>query len=367
MLKEEIPMCVTIKICLLAFLLSILPPVLFSGTAAIAQTAAEKLYAQLSKLPEKERNEKIISGAKKEGEINLISSLRGKLARDHIALFRARYSFLKVNMSEMGSQDAAERLFAEETAGRHLTDVIGLGVPDMAELISRDIAANYPTPANRRILKQYRKFIDPQNRWTTWSQSEHGIVYNTNLIKDPPKSYQELCDPKYKGKMSFEPMETRFLVGLYYLFNENLEKVGSWLECIGKNKPIIQRGHTARLQLMLSGDHAISPDQYLYNGSLMRHKNPKVPFAADYLTPVMVYAQANVINKNTPHPYSAALFADWALSAESQHYMAGHYRGPVADKHPYFPDNVKLVPFNFVNNEIVDKLQNLWSEYVGKR
>jgi iron(III) transport system substrate-binding protein len=263
-------------------------------------------------------------------------------------------------MSEMGSQDAAGRLFAEETAGRHLTDVVGIAIPDASDLFSKDLAANYPTPATKRILPQYRKFIDLQNRWTPWSQSEHGIAYNTNLVKNPPKTEMDLCDPRFKGKMSFDPLEVRFLVGMYEIFGENLDKVQTWLTCIAKNKPIIQRGHTARLRLMLSGDHAISPDQYFYYGTLMKKKNPSVSFGADYQTPVMVMAQSMVINKNAQHPYAAALYADWALTDESQKYMAAHYRGPLAAKHPYFPDDVKLVPYNFVSNDIVDKLQTMW-------
>ena len=267
-------------------------------------------------------------------------------------------------MSEMGSQDAAERLFAEEAAGRHLTDIIGLGVPDMAELLSRDVAANYPTPATKRLLPQYRKFIDPKNRWVPWSQSEHGIAYNTNLVKNPPKTYMDLCDPRFKGQMSFDPLEVRFLVGMYEIFDRSFDKLQKWLSCIAANKPIVQRGHTARLRLMLSGDHAISPDQYFYLGSRMKKRNPSVPFGADYQTPVMVYAQSQVLNKNTPHPYGAALFADWSLSDESQKYMAGNYRGPVAAKHPYFPDDVKLVPFNFVSNDVVDKLSAMWKKTI---
>lgn len=340
-----------------------------TGTPSVAQqpTTAEKLYSELAKIPPPEREKRLIEGAKKEGRINLISSLRGKLGRDHIKLFRDRYPFLKVEMSELGSQDAAERLFAEEAAGRHLTDVIGLAVPDMAELIDKNIAAKYPTPAADRILPQYRKFIDPQNRWLTWSQSEHGIVYNSKLVTDPPKTWFEMCDPRFKGKMSFDPLETRLLVGLYYVFGEDISKVDAWLQCIAKNDPIVQRGHTARLRLMLSGDHSISPDQYLYQGTQMKHKSDQVPFAGNYLTEVMVYGQAHTINKNTPHPHASALFTDWALSDESQNYMAKAYRGPVAAKHPYFPDNVKLVPFNFLEKDKVDKLHDLWSKHLGKR
>ena len=87
----------------------------------------EKIYADLAKLPADERAKRIEEGAKKEGTFILVHTLRGELGNGHINLFRKRYPFLKVEATaDIGSQDAAERLYAEETSGRHLTDVIGI-------------------------------------------------------------------------------------------------------------------------------------------------------------------------------------------------------------------------------------------------
>ncbi|MDH3242686.1 MAG: ABC transporter substrate-binding protein, partial [Alphaproteobacteria bacterium] len=187
------------------------------GAPASAQelTKAEKIFAELAKMPAAEREKRIIEGAKKEGEINLIRSLRGKLGKGRIDLFRKRYPWLKVNESELGSQDAAYRMVAEETAGRHLTDVVSIAAADMQELLNKKIAARYPTPATKKVLPQYKEFLDKDNRWAAWALNEHGIVYNTNLVKNPPKTYMELCDPRFKGKISFEPSETRFLSAMY--------------------------------------------------------------------------------------------------------------------------------------------------------
>jgi len=98
-------------------------------------------------------------------------------------------------------------------------------------------------------------FLDKENRWLPWYWSEHGISYNTNLIPPDraPKDWQDLCNPAYKGQVSFDPPETRFMVGLYILMGE--EKFRGWLKCMGENQPIIQRGHTQRMNLMLAGDH----------------------------------------------------------------------------------------------------------------
>jgi iron(III) transport system substrate-binding protein len=270
-------------------------------------------------------------------------------------------------MTDLGSQDAAERLIAEETAGRHLTDVLSLAVPDLPVILKQDLLANYPTPATRRIPKKFHGFIDKENRWLPWYWSEHGISYNTNLIPPDkaPKDWRDLCNPAYKGQVSFDPPETRFMVGLYVLMGE--EKLKGWLKCMGENRPIVQRGHTQRMNLMLAGDHAVQGDNFLYVGAQAKKKDPKTPYAIVYSAPILAYAGAMVINKNSPHPYASALFSDWTLSDESQKYLADEFRGPLIGKHPYLPDEANVVTFGYVSDEIVDRLHEFWNQYIGRK
>ena len=326
-------------------------------------TEVEALYAELAKLPAEERAKRIEDGARREGRLSFIHSWRGQLGRRHVQLFEKRYPFIKIEVTDIGSQDAAERLLAEETAGRHLTDIVSLAVGDMGDIV--DLVAHYPTPATERIFDRYKAFIDPQNRWVPFYWTEHGLSYNSAMLPPDkaPKSWEDLCKPEYKGQISFEPLETRFLIGLYTMMGE--QRLESWLKCIGQNKPIIQRGHTQRLQLMLAGDHAIQGDNYLYQGMLLKAKDPNVPFAPVFGAPSPANAGVVVINKHAAHPYAAALLADWTLSQESQEYTAKEYRGPVAAKHPYMPDEAKIVVFGMADADVTDRLQTYWNRYIG--
>lgn len=332
-----------------------------------ADRAPEQLYAELAKLPAKDRQKRLEEGARKEGKLEFIHTFRGRQARGHLRLFEKHYPFLTVDMVDMGSQDAAERLIAEETAKRHLTDVLSVGVPDLPVIIKQNLIARYPTPATKRIFKQYKGFLDPENRWLPWYWSEHTISYNSNLISadKAPKSWEDLCNPAYKGQVSFDPAETRFLAGLYVMMGE--EKLKNWLKCIGENNPIIQRGHEQRMQLMLAGDHAIQGDNYLFDGEKAKQKDPKAPFAIVYTAPILAFAGAMIINKNTPHPYGSALLADWMLSDESQAYVAQEFRGPVARKHPFLPDSVRVIPYGYLSDDIVNRLHDYWNQYIGRK
>ncbi len=305
-------------------------------------TKVEQLYAELAKLSPEERQKRLEEGAKKEGKFAFIHTWRGRLAQNHMRLFQQRYPFLKVEMSDMGSQDGAERMVAEETAGRHLTDAVSLAVPDMSVLLNRNMAAIIQTPAENMIYPQYNGMKDPKHRWVTWYWSDYGVSYNTDLVPpaEAPHTWQDLCKPFFKGSVSFDPPTVRFIVGIFAMMGP--KDAEAWFKCMGQNEPIIQRGHTARMKLMLSGDHKAQGQNYLYVGMLAKAKNPKTPIGVSWEAGIMGWGSGVIINKNAPDPYAAALFADWTLSEESQKYTAEEYRGPVAYKHPYMPDGVKL-------------------------
>jgi iron(III) transport system substrate-binding protein len=343
-------------------------PTLTTAHAQDRLSNVEKIYAELAALPAPERARRIEEGARKEGKLVLVHTLRGALGAGHVDLFRKRYPFLKLDVAgEIGSQDAAERLYAEETVGRHLTDVIVTAVMDLAQVIRRDYVARYPTPAVEAILPQYRPFIDRENKWVPWFWSEHGISYNTSLVpKDKaPKAWTDLCNPFFKGSVSFDPAENRFLSGLNAMLGEDGTR--ALLECLGRNDPIVQRGHTQRMELMLAGDHMVQGDNYLYQGVSMQRKNPRAPFAIVYSAPILATNDVLAINRNAPNPYAAALFADWTLTPESQKYLADWLRGPVALKHPYLPDDVTLIDNIEPPADMMERLMGYWQRYVEKK
>src|SRR6478609_11657283 len=69
---------------------------------------AEQIYSELAKLPADQRSTRIIEGARKEGHFRFVHSLRGTTGRNQTEAFQKRFPFLKVELTELGSQDAAE-------------------------------------------------------------------------------------------------------------------------------------------------------------------------------------------------------------------------------------------------------------------
>jgi iron(III) transport system substrate-binding protein len=331
-------------------------------------SSAEAIYAELAKLPAAERAKRIDEGARKEGTFNIIHGFARTEAVAHMEIFKKRYPFIKIDMATLGSQDGVERLVTEEAAGRHLTDVVIATVPDYIDsALQPDILARFATPATAALLPQYENFKDAQNRWTPWFWSEHGLSYNTNLVppERAPKNWSDLCDPFFKGSVSYDPMEVRFLTGLYAMLGE--AKTESLLKCLGENQPIIQRGHLQRMELMLAGDHMATGDNYLYAGLGMKRKNAQVPFAIATAAPVLGYGGGTAINRQTPHPYVSALFAEWCLIEESQKYVASVLRGPVAIPHPYLTSHAQIIAYNDAPKEALNRLVGYWRTYMEKK
>jgi iron(III) transport system substrate-binding protein len=342
--------------------------VLHGSAAAQARplTDAEEIYAQLAKLPPQERAKKIEDGARAEGTFVIVSGFSGPPGRNHIALFEKRYPFLKVERTERGAEDSIELFMIESTAGRHLTDVFTASVASAGPALRADLSAHYPTPATDKVLPELREFLDPQHRWVPYIWSEHGISYNTNMLTpaEAPKSWGDLCDPRFKGTVSFDPLEIRFLAGLKVMMGE--EKLKSWLECMGKNKPIIQRGHTTRLNLMIAGDHAVQGDNYLYD-CIEQHRRNNAPCAAVFSTPIIGYGNGMYINKDAPHPYAAALYLDWALSDESQKYVRGVGRNPMTMTSASLPEKLNIVTYTYPEDDEKDRLESYWRKYMEGR
>ena len=126
--------------------------------------------------------------------------------------------------------------------------------------------ARFASPGAAVILPRYQGFIDPEGRWTAWYWSEHGISYNTSLVpKDKaPTGWNDLCNPFFKGNVSYDPGEDRYLAGLSAMFG--VERAERLLKMHRRERPdhparprpthradAGRRPHGAGRQLSLSG------------------------------------------------------------------------------------------------------------------
>ena len=329
--------------------------------------ANEQLYANLAKLPVKERHDRLVEGAKKEGSVAFIQTLPGTLGRGVTKFFRDQYAFIKVEETNLGTNYAMERLVVEERANKHITDVTGGDITEASYPLDLGFLARFPTPATDAILPQYRGSLDKHNRWIVYAWLEKGVSYNAALIKeeDAPKGWMDLCNPRFKGQFSIEPARTRFVSFLHKMLGE--EKFKEWLKCIAANEPIVMRGATVRMELMLAGDHAIQGENAFYTGvQFMEKRGPeRVKFRMVLSDPLMVQPSSCVINRMAPNPNAAALFCDKLLDKDVQQFMWDNYRNPMTMPSRFMPRDVTLIPVGPIPAEEANRLMAMWAATIG--
>ena len=149
-----------------------------------------------------DREQKLLDGAKKEGQVVFYSAMIVNQAlRPIVDAFEKKYPFVKVTYWRGETEDIVAKLSAEERANNVVGDLIeGTGVGELA------VSAGFLTPYYSPSIDEYPAAErDPNNLWTPTRLSYFSAAYNTKLVPADkmPKTYEALLDPQWKGKMAW--------------------------------------------------------------------------------------------------------------------------------------------------------------------
>ena len=206
--------------------------------------------------------------------------------------------------------------------------------------------------------------------------SPGSIIYNTDLITpaDAPKSWMDLTNPKFKGKIFFgDPRlgsnaQRGWLSILEGLGEEKTRELAKGIFLDNQAKGADTWGTTAYTKV-LSGEYAISAA--LINDVIQQPAGAPVAYVnpAEGVTVTESYV---LIHKNSPKPNLAKLFAEWLQSEEGQTILGITGRTPALKtvKTPLALETllpgVKLMPPNpdtFVNpDKWIQKLNDIFKE-----
>src|SRR6266481_6790933 len=144
----------------------------------------------------------LIEAARKEGKVSFYSALELNVAEHLGKMFEARYAGIAVGVERSGAERLFQRIAQEQASRINAVDVANSTDPAHyldwkktgchAPYVPDDVAAYFPADQ-----------IDPDGMHATSCAWIETIGYNTNLVKreDAPKSYADLLDPKWQGKI----------------------------------------------------------------------------------------------------------------------------------------------------------------------
>ena len=287
----------------------------------------QDIVPSLEGLTPEQRHERLVEGAKKEGRVMLYSSSGRSTIKAVTKGFGKKYPFLDVQFLKKGGSSLFKIILLEHQGGKALADVFWAGSTTVGPLLKQTkILTRYVSPERGAIPQAFK---DKDGLWTGTRVSVPGFVYHTGKVpKDKvPKSYQDLLDPFWKGKLSADSNRGRATVAL--VEGMGWEGAEEFQRKLAAQDMKLQRGRTKRMQLVLAGESLGTFDVNADNVAAKVKKGAPLDYVL--LEPMVLSATAVAMPGNSPHPHAALLLYDYILSAEGQKVLAGARNVPVRD------------------------------------
>ncbi|MFC1817250.1 ABC transporter substrate-binding protein [Thermodesulfobacteriota bacterium] len=304
-MKEKL--YVFVIFCIFAFML---PGMVLSATQEPKTVSEIALYQGI------DRQQILEKGARKEGKLIFYTTgIVKQTVRPLIEAFKKTYPFIEVFIWRATTSKLVPRISEEYQAHKFEVDAIETTQMGRMVLSERGILHPYFSPNVADIDEGVIIKAPGQGVYSVGHyQSFISLGYNTKLISpaDAPKKYEDLLNPKWKGKMTVTDMgSARNWAGIIYevLGEEFLVKLSK--------QDIVLHTMSGRglLDMIIAGEYAFSPA--VFDSHVNKSKSLGASVEWYPIEPVMTYIGQIMLAKNAPHPYTAMLFIDFDLSMET--------------------------------------------------
>jgi iron(III) transport system substrate-binding protein len=266
----------------------------------------------------------LVAAARKEGKISYYSALELNVAERLGKEFEAKYPGISVHVERSGAERIYQRIAQEQASGINAVDVANSTDPAhyldwkargwLAPYVPDDVAKYFPADQ-----------VDPDGTYATSCAWLEVIGYNTNLVKaeDAPKSYADLLDPKWQGKIvKAHPGYSGAIMTATFVLARDLG--WSFFEGLAQQKVMQVQSAADPPKKLLLGERAVMADGNDYN--LLLGKDQGQPVEVVYATegsPLIIVPSG--VFRNAPNPNAARLFQSYFFSAEGQQMLVDNF------------------------------------------
>ena len=259
----------------------------------------------------------LIEAAKKEGKLAFYTAMDLQFAQHLGKVFEQKFPGIAVRVERSGAERVFTRIGQEYSSNIHAVDVVNTA--DASHCIIWKKSGWLQPYLPEDVVKYYDKaYYDPDGMHSISRILVSPIAYNTNLVKkeDAPKSFKDLLDPKWKGKLvKAHPAYSGTIMNATF---EIARDIGwDYLEKLAKQNVMQVQSATDTPKKIALGERAVMVDGAGY--LVIRAKEAGQPVEIVYPeegTPLA--GGPSAIFKAAPNPNAARLFYNWMQSREGQ-------------------------------------------------
>jgi iron(III) transport system substrate-binding protein len=266
----------------------------------------------------------LIEAARGEGKVAYYSALELNVAERLGNLFEAKYPGISVRVERSGAERVFQRIAQEQASHINAVDVANSTDPAhyldwkkndwLAPYLPDDVAKYFPADQ-----------VDPDGMYATSCAWIEAIGYNTDLVKpaDAPKSYADLLDPKWRGKIvKGHPGYSGAIMTATFLLARDLG--WPYLEKLAQQKVMQVQSAADPPKKILLGERAIMADGNDYNLLLLKNQGRPVESVYPSEGSPLIIVPSGVF-RSAPNPNAARLFQSFFLSAETQQMLVDEF------------------------------------------
>ena len=267
----------------------------------------------------------LVEAARKEGKVVFYTAMDLPVAERLARSFEAKFSGVSVRVERTGAERLFQRLAQEYASNIFAADIINSS--DAAHFIvwKRNgwLAPYLPEEVAKHFPAAYR---DPDSFHVTTRVWLSSLGYNTNLVKaeEAPKSFADLLDPKWVGKLikAHPAYSGTIMTATFQIVRE----LGwEYLEKLAKQRVMQVQSSTDPPKKLALGERAVMADGNDYNLVQLKEKGLPVEVVYPAEGTPLVKAPSGVF-KSAPNPNAARLFQNWLHTLEGQQILVDYAR-----------------------------------------
>jgi ABC-type Fe3+ transport system substrate-binding protein len=301
------------------------------ATAAAAGTKA-KYEAETQGYAFELSHNDIVSKAKREGRLRVITSLEDDKLKPVAEAFRKKYPFIELRAEEIGGTDTYQRMLLEMKAGAARGWDINFIAGDFYdEYLPHQKRFDILGMAQQGILQIPVGMIDPVNRnIVAYTTNTMVVAYNKNLLSDEkvPTQWEEFLKPEFHGRKFLADIRPQFTSALVPAWG--LEKTLQFAKKISAQNPVWVGGHSRAISALSTGEHGVYLGANLTGTKRFMSKDVTGALRYKIVEPIPIrIGDHEAVFEKADSPYAALLWLEFVSGPEAQKLIEAGYKGSV--------------------------------------